>query len=60
MGVEAGFWATARALTEILPDGDRERTMLLGLTGNREALAEAAARSWTSIEAFSLFEAETR
>ena len=60
MGVEPGFWATARALAEILPDGDRERTMLLGLTGNRDALAEAAAKSSIGIEALSLFEMETR
>ena len=41
-GMEPGFWAMARALAEILPDGDRERTMLRGLTGNRDALSEAA------------------
>jgi adenine-specific DNA methylase len=51
MGVEPSFWATARALAEVLPDGARERTMLLGLTGNRDALAEAAARSTTNLEA---------
>ncbi len=51
MGVEPGFWATARALAEVLPDGTKERTMLLGLTGNRDALAEAAARSTANLEA---------
>lgn len=45
MGAEPGFWSMARAVAEILPDGDRERTMLLGLTGNRDALAQAAARA---------------
>lgn len=35
MGGEPGFWAMARTLGELLPDGNRERTMLLGLTGNR-------------------------
>jgi adenine-specific DNA methylase len=45
MGAEPGFWSMARALAEVLPDGDRERTMLLGLTGNRDALAQAAART---------------
>jgi putative DNA methylase len=39
---EASFWALARALAEVLPEGDRERTMLLGLTGNQEGLAQAA------------------
>lgn len=43
MGSEPGFWSMARTLAEILPDGDRERTMLLGLTGNRETLEKAAA-----------------
>jgi hypothetical protein len=38
----------ARAVAEVLPDGDRERTMLLGLTGNRDALAQAAARAFTA------------
>lgn len=45
MGAEPGFWSMARTLAEVLPDGDRERTMLLGLTGNRDALAAAAARA---------------
>ena len=48
MGAEPGFWSMARAVAEVLPDGDRERTMLLGLTGNRDALAQAAARAVTS------------
>lgn len=56
MGVEPGFWATARALAEVLPDGNRERTMLLGLTGNRDALAEAAAKSTATVEELTLFD----
>lgn len=60
MGVEPGFWAMARALAEVLPDGNRERTMLLGLTGNREALAEAAAKSTASVEELTLFGPEPR
>lgn len=55
-GVEPGFWSMARALAEILPDGDRERTMLLGLTGNRDALAQAAAQSTTTFEELTLFD----
>lgn len=51
MGVEPSFWATARALAEVLTDGAKERTMLLGLTGNRDALSEAAARSTANLEA---------
>jgi adenine-specific DNA methylase len=58
MGVEPGFWAMARALAEILPDGDRERTMLLGLTGNRDALSQAAARSSATVEELTLFDLE--
>jgi putative DNA methylase len=59
MGVEPGFWAMARALAEILPDGDRERTMLLGLTGNRDALSQAAAQSSSTVEELTLFDLES-
>jgi putative DNA methylase len=55
MGTEPGFWATARALAEILPDGSKERTMLLGLNSNRDALSEAAAKSTASIDELTLF-----
>ena len=58
-GMEPGFWAMARALAEILPDGDRERTMLLGLTGNRDALSEAAAKSASTFEELTLFDTGT-
>lgn len=57
MGAEPGFWSMARTLAEALPDGDRERTMLLGLTGNRDALAAAAARSAASQQ--TLFDLES-
>jgi len=43
MGAEPSFWATAIAIAESLPDGKRERTMLLGLTGNKEQLVQASA-----------------
>ncbi len=56
-GIEPGFWAMARALAEILPDGNKERTMLLGLTGRRDALSAAAARSAADL---TLFDAEPR
>lgn len=42
-GNEPRFWAMVSALAEALPEGDRERTLLLGLGGNRESLSEAAA-----------------
>lgn len=59
MGGEPSFWAAGRALAETLPDGSKERTMLLGLTGNRDALAEAAAKTTTSIEELTLFDTMT-
>jgi adenine-specific DNA methylase len=55
-GVEPGFWACATVLAELLPDGDRERTMLLGLTGNRDRLASAAEESAPEFERLVLFE----
>lgn len=55
-GTEPGFWSMAGALAQILPDGDRERTMLLGLTGNKESLAEAAAKSESVFEELTLFD----
>ena len=39
MGASSAFWSLARALAEVLPDGNRERTLLLGLTGNQENLS---------------------
>jgi adenine-specific DNA methylase len=58
MGAEPGFWSLARTLAEVLPDGDRERTMLLGLSGNRDALAAAAARAAATQQ--TLFDVESR
>jgi len=56
MGAEPGFWATAAAIAESLPDGNRERTMLLGLTGNRDQLTQAASKHrGTSVEELTLF-----
>jgi hypothetical protein len=43
MSNDRTFWSLARALAEVLEEGDRERTMLLGLTGNQETIAAAAA-----------------
>ena len=57
MGSEPGFWAAATAIAESLPDGNRERTMLLGLTGNRDQLVQAAARhAGTAVEELTLFD----
>jgi adenine-specific DNA methylase len=55
MGGEPGFWATATAIAESLPDGNRERTMLLGLTGNKDQLTLAAARHVGTVEKLTLF-----
>ncbi len=54
-GTEPGFWALGSAIAQALPDGDRERTMLLGLTANRENL-EAAAENARPVETQTLFE----
>jgi putative DNA methylase len=53
-GNEPGFWAMTSAIAEALPEGDRERTLLLGLGGNREALSEAAAKHTGPGEALTL------
>lgn len=45
MADDRAFWSLARALAEVLPEGNRERTMLLGLTGNQDAISSAAAES---------------
>ncbi|MFD0782393.1 DUF1156 domain-containing protein [Micromonospora azadirachtae] len=42
MASDTAFWSMARALAEVLPEGERERTMLLGLSGSQDALAQAA------------------
>jgi putative DNA methylase len=56
MGVEPRFWAAAGLLHEVLPDGNRERTMLLGLTGNRDSLSEAAGKSTANMQELTLFD----
>jgi adenine-specific DNA methylase len=53
---EPAFWAAATALAEVLPEGDKERTMLLGLTGNRDRLAQAAGQRDPGFERMVLFE----
>jgi hypothetical protein len=53
-GAEPGFWAIAQALAEIMPDGNKERAMLLGLTGNRDALSEAAVRLGSELTLFDM------
>jgi putative DNA methylase len=57
MGVEPAFWATVRALAQMLPDGSKERAMLIGLEGKRDELTDAAARSTPqTVELLTLFE----
>jgi putative DNA methylase len=51
---DPGFWALGSAIAQALPDGDREKTMLLGLTANRASLATAA-QSSRPVEVPSLF-----
>ncbi len=52
---ETAFWAAARAIAESLPDGNRERTMLVNLLGGREQVV-AAAREAQPSEAMRLFD----
>ncbi len=44
-GVEPSFLGDGVRLAEVLPDANQERTVSLGLTGNRDRLAEAAVKS---------------
>jgi adenine-specific DNA methylase len=55
-GSEPAFWALVTAVAELLPEGARERTLLLGLGGNREDLAERAANYKPAFEELSLFD----
>ncbi|MHB8506929.1 MAG: hypothetical protein ACYDEN_14625 [Acidimicrobiales bacterium] len=55
VAVEPGFWAMTRAGPDLLADGDREQTLLLGLTSKRDTPAKAAARPSVTIEALRLF-----
>ncbi len=52
---EPGFWATARAVAESLPDGNRERTMLINLLGGRDQVV-AASRETQPGDAMRLFD----
>ncbi|MGW5374792.1 DUF1156 domain-containing protein [Nocardia sp. NPDC003999] len=54
-GTDPAFWALVTALTELLPDGARERTLLLGLGGSREVLEERAARYVPQPDELTLF-----
>ena len=60
VGNEPGFWSMARAIAELLPDGEKERMMLLGITGNRDALATAAAKATVTVDDLRLFDQERR
>jgi putative DNA methylase len=42
MAGDQAFWSMARALVEVLPEGERERTLLLGLTSSQDSLVQAA------------------
>lgn len=53
---EPAFWATANALAQVLPEKNAERTMLLGLAGNQEALANAATDSVIDFSSGRLFD----
>ncbi|MFF4499121.1 DUF1156 domain-containing protein [Streptomyces sp. NPDC001401] len=54
-GTEPAFWALVTAVTQLLPEGSRERTLLLGLGGNRDDLAERAAKYSPDFEELTLF-----
>lgn len=56
MGDEPAFWACANALAQVLPDGDKERVMLLGLSSNSDKLVEVAGIESRSLESLVLFE----
>ena len=55
---EPAFWAAARAIAESLPDGDRERILLVNLLGGQSQTVEAA-RQATPNEVLRLFEVNT-
>ena len=42
-GDAPGFWDLARVLSELLPEGERERTMYKSLTTSQERLSREAA-----------------
>jgi adenine-specific DNA methylase len=47
-GSEPGFWDTAKTLSELLPEGDRERTMLQALATSQERLTIASSKAASS------------
>lgn len=55
---EPAFWASARAIAESLPDGDRERILLVNFLGGQSQTVEAA-RNAAPNETLRLFEVET-
>lgn len=46
---ESVFWAMARAIAEMLPDGDRERTMIQAFLTSQERLVARAAKHQAAI-----------
>lgn len=52
---ETAFWSAARAIAESLPDGNKERTMLVNLLGGREQVV-VAAREAQPTEVMRLFD----
>lgn len=56
-GGTPGFWNIARTIGELLPEGDRERTMFQSLTTSQDRLAaDAAKHHGASMDALTLFE----
>ncbi len=56
---DPAFWALAKALAQTLPEGDRERTILLGLTGSGDSLTAAASRIIVTTDTPRLFDPGT-
>lgn len=56
-GTEPAFWSLVTALAELSPDGSRERSLLTGLGGSRDSLAERATRYVPDVGELTLFEA---
>lgn len=48
-GDSPGFWDLARVLSELLPEGERERTMYQSLTTSQERLSRQAANQATRV-----------
>jgi hypothetical protein len=43
-GQNPALWVVAQALSEVLPDGDKERQLLQGLLNQKDRLEEAQGR----------------